>query len=110
MSSYPPKALSLHIDKKSREGIELLKAAEARAEKGVVGDGEIAYKLAQAYAVLGDTQSALRSFRRSIEQGFFCYPYFVNDPLIKTLRGGSEHAKSMEIARKRHEEFKRRFS
>ncbi len=53
--SHIGKASRLLTDKKARKGIELLKAAEERAEKSVVGDGEITYKLAQAYAVLGDT-------------------------------------------------------
>jgi DNA-binding winged helix-turn-helix (wHTH) protein len=34
---------------------------------------EAAYKIAQAYAVLGDKVSAIRLLRRSIESSFFCY-------------------------------------
>jgi hypothetical protein len=47
--------------------------------------------------------------RKSIEGGFFCYPYFTTDPLLKNLRGEQEYAGLMESARKRHEEFKRKF-
>lgn len=103
-------ALRLFTDGRSRDGIELLRAAEARAGGGgAVGDGEIAYKQAQAYAVLGDKRSGLRALRHSIERGFFCYPYFVSDPLLDGLRGEAEYATLMRAARERHEEFRRKF-
>ena len=103
------RALRLAIEAHNSEGIELLKAAEGKLEGSPVGDGEISYKLAQAYAVLGDKPSALRLLRRSIEQGFFCYPYFTSDPLLDNLRGEAEYAALIAPARQRHEEFKRKF-
>jgi len=48
------------------------------------------YKIAQAYAVLGDHSSALRAFRNSIENGFFAYPYFMTDPLMESVRNTTE--------------------
>jgi hypothetical protein len=65
--------------------------------------------VAQAYAVLGDKASALRMLRRSVDGGFFCYPYFESDPLLKNLRTEGEFAKIMAQARERHEQFKARF-
>lgn len=107
--SHIGKALSLAAAGKNREALELLKTSEARVEEGGAGDGEIFYKLAQVYAVLGDKQSALRNLRSSIEQGFFCYGYFITDPLIGSLRADAEYVPLMEKTRQRHEEFKRRF-
>jgi hypothetical protein len=75
-----------------------------------VADAEGVYKIAQAYAALNDRPAALRLLRRSIEDGFFCYPYFTNDPLLDNLRGQAEFADLMEIARRRHEGFKRKIS
>lgn len=107
--SHIGKALGLAAAGKNRQALELLKTSEARVEEGGAGDGEIFYKLAQAYAVLGDKQSALRNLRRSIEQGFFCYGYFITDPLIDSLRADAEYVPLMEKTRQRHEAFKRRF-
>ena len=103
------RALRLGLAGRAREGLTLLNAAEAQIEEGGVGDGEIAYKIAQGYAALGDKRSAVRAFGRSIEQGFFCYPYFESDPLLNPVRGESEYAALMKKAQARHEEFKRRF-
>ena len=103
------KAFRLGIAGNTREGVELLKAAERRVEDGGAGDGEINYKLAQAYAALGDSISALRLLRRSVNQGFFCYPYLVSDPLLKNLRAENDYNPIVEQARQRHEDFKRKF-
>ena len=48
------KAFSLAIGSESRKGIELLKGTEAKMDAGGVTDAEAMYKIAQAYAVLGD--------------------------------------------------------
>jgi hypothetical protein len=77
-------------------------------ERGVV-DPEATYKIAQAYAAIGDNVSSLRVLRHSIENGFFPYPYFAADPLLDTLRGEDEFPTLMNTARKRYEGFKSRF-
>jgi hypothetical protein len=46
---------------------------------------------------------------RSIEGGFFCYPYFVRDPLLDSIRSVPEFQSLLERARERHEAFRRRF-
>ena len=107
--SHIGKALSLASAGKHRQGLELLKAIDAKAEDDGANDGEISYKLAQVYAVLGDKPSALRKLQSSIEQGFFCYGYFISDPLTENLRAEKEYLTLMEKAEQRHEEFKRRF-
>ena len=103
------RALSYAIEGKKLEGVELLRNTEMRILERGVSDAEGIYKVAQAYAVLGDRASALRLLRMSIGQGFFCYPYFMNDPLLDGLRGEAEYGELMERARARHEEFKRKF-
>ena len=74
-----------------------------------VRDSEAAYKIAQAYAVAGDKVSSFRVLRRSIETGFFPYPYFKADPLLDSLRKETEFANLMTLARERHEAFKKAF-
>jgi DNA-binding winged helix-turn-helix (wHTH) protein/TolB-like protein len=103
------KALRLGLAGRNAEGLRLLNAAASEIEKGGVGDGEIAYKIAQGYAALGDKRAALRALGRGVEQGFFCSPYLESDPLLNPVRGESEYRTLIERARARHEEFKRNF-
>ena len=86
----------------------MLRETESKIQERGVSDAEGIYKVAEAFAVLGDTQSALRMLRRSIEGGFFCYPYFRRDPLMKSLFGNAEFMVLTDLARQRHEQFKQK--
>jgi eukaryotic-like serine/threonine-protein kinase len=103
------KALSDSIKHDNAAGLKLLHETEDRMEAQGVSDAEGIYKVAQAYAVLGDKDSALHMLRHSIGGGFFCYPYFVRDPLLQNLRNEPEFQTLLNQARQRHEEFKARF-
>jgi TolB-like protein/Tfp pilus assembly protein PilF len=103
------KALSYSIKHEDARGLKLLHETEDRIEEQGVTDAEGIYKVAQAYAMLGDKVSALHMLRHSIGGGFFCYPYFVRDPLLQNLRNESEFQTLMKEARQRHEEFKTKF-
>jgi tetratricopeptide (TPR) repeat protein len=103
------KALSHGIRKQTQQGLEILHAAENRINERAVGDAEAIYKVAQAYGMVGDRGSALRVLRHSIESGFFAYPYLASDPLLNTLRKEKEFHHLLEVARLRHEAFKRMF-
>jgi eukaryotic-like serine/threonine-protein kinase len=103
------KALSYAINNNNTAGLALLRQTEEKIEKLGVSDAEGIYKVAQAYAVLGDRASSLRMLRHSVEGGFFCYPYFESDPLLNNLRREREFAEIMAQARERHEQFKARF-
>jgi tetratricopeptide (TPR) repeat protein len=104
------KALSLFLSEHHQEAKEMLLQTEQEVEQKGVADGETIYKLAQAYAVVGDNQSTLRTLRRSIEKGFFCYPYFQVDPLMVSLRGESEFKALIQMARTRSESFRQQFA
>src|SRR5271165_967399 len=103
------KALSYSIKHDNARGLKLLQQTEDRIEERGVSDPEGIYKVAQAYAVLGDKVSALHMLRHSIGGGFFCYPYFVRDPLLQNLRGEPEFQELMKQALRRHEQFKTTF-
>ncbi|MGB9199360.1 MAG: protein kinase [Terriglobales bacterium] len=103
------KALSYSIQHENARGLQLLKETELKTTERGVADAEGLYKLAQAYAVLGDKASALRMLRESIAGGFFCQPYFVRDPLLENIRHEGEFQSLMDQALHRHEEFKRSF-
>jgi len=103
------KALSYSIKHDNGRGLKLLRETEDRIEELGVTDPEGIYKIAQAYAVLGDKASALHMLRHSIGGGFFCYPYFMRDPLLQNIRNEPEFQILMTQARQRHEEFKTSF-
>ena len=103
-------ALADAVRRRQAEGVALLRETEGRIDARGVTDAEAIYKVSQAYAALGDKASALRLLRRSIEGGFFCYPYFVSDPLLESLHGEPAFQQLMELARRRHEQFRSRFS
>jgi len=103
------RALSNAIGRQSPKGLEVLHQAEDKIQETGLRDPEAIYKIAQAYAVLGDEVSALRVLRYSIGNGFFSYPYFTTDPLLESLRNETEFARLMEGARQRHLAFKDRF-
>jgi tetratricopeptide (TPR) repeat protein len=100
------KALSFGSMHEPSKGLQLLQGAETRIMERGVGDPEAIYKIAQAYAVLGDKASALRVLRHSVENGFFSYPYFESDPLLDSVRREAEFAPIMSLARQRHEAFR----
>ena len=74
-----------------------------------VADAEAMYKIAQAYAIMGDKSAGIRVLTRSINGGFFCYPYIKDDPLLDNLRREGEYAALLSSARKSHEDFKSKF-
>jgi TolB-like protein/Tfp pilus assembly protein PilF len=103
------KALSESIAHRQADGLQILRDLETRITERGVGDPEAAYKIAQAFAVLGDAGSALRMLRRSVESGFFSYPYIATDPLLNGLRREGQFVQVLEVAHRRHEAFKAKF-
>ena len=103
------KALSYSIHQRKAEGLDLLNGLERKIRDRGVGDPEGTYKIAQAYAVLGDKISAMRALHMSVESGFFSYPYLSKDPLLNDLRREPEFDQALNTARQRHEAFKRAF-
>jgi serine/threonine protein kinase len=55
-------------------------------ENGSYVDHHVAFSMGVAYAQLGDFAEAHRWLARSTQTGFPCYPWFVQDPLLKPLR------------------------
>jgi hypothetical protein len=63
----------------------------------------------QAYAVLGDSTSAIRLLRMAIDHNFSCPACFSRDPLTVSLHGQLRYAELMDLARDRHQKFKRQY-
>lgn len=90
---------------RAAKGIELMRSIE----KSETEDGEMVYKMAQAYAQLGDKQSSLRLLRRSIDLNFYPSAYFASDPLLVPLRDDAQYGAIIELARQRHEVFQQKY-
>jgi DNA-binding winged helix-turn-helix (wHTH) protein/TolB-like protein/Tfp pilus assembly protein PilF len=103
------KVFSDSIAHRDADGVEILRGVESKIGERGVGDPEAMYKISQAYSILGDKASALRALRRSIEGGFFCYPYFITDPLLNELRNEPEFTTLLNVARQRHQVFRSKF-
>jgi hypothetical protein len=103
------RALSFSIGKQNSQGLGVLKDVEDRITQRSVGDPEATYKIAQAFAVLGDIPSSVRVLERSIDRGFFPYPYLVSDPLLDPLRERPEFERLLAVARNRHLAFAKSF-
>jgi DNA-binding winged helix-turn-helix (wHTH) protein/TolB-like protein len=103
------RAFSFALQNQKAEGVAILRVLESKMQERGSVDPEAIYKIAQAYAVLGENTSALRVWSRSVENGFFPYPYFLNDPLLDPLRSDAGFTGVMNAARRRHEAFKNKF-
>ena len=103
------RALSLGLQRQNGKGIAILQSAERKITQRGVGDAEAIYKLAQAYAELGDKESALRAFGYSVDKGFFPYPYFRRDPLMESVRTLQGFQSVMDSAQLRHAAFQQKF-
>ena len=103
------KALSVLISGDRNAAGHVLQLTELESIEREVSDAEALFRIAEAYAVLGDTSGALRVLGRSIEGGFFCYPYLARDPLLESIRSRPAFQSLLERARERHEAFRRRF-
>ncbi|MFN2532922.1 MAG: winged helix-turn-helix domain-containing protein [Pyrinomonadaceae bacterium] len=103
------RVLRLAMDGHNREAIDLAKVIDRKLEEDPSGDGELSYKLAECYSLLEQRAAALRLLKKSIDQGFFCYPYFLNDPLLEHVRGEAQFGPLLGSARLRHDQFRRTF-
>jgi serine/threonine protein kinase/TolB-like protein/Tfp pilus assembly protein PilF len=103
------KALTYAMGHQDAQGLALLRKTQQRIQDSGVTDSELVYKLAQAYTILGDKAAGLHMLQHAIEGGFFCYPYFVRDPLLDGIRHEPGFDQLMQEAQRRHEEFKARF-
>jgi hypothetical protein len=95
--------------RKYEKSLPVSEAVKEKIAARGAGDPEAMYKIAEAYAMLGDRPAAVRALSASIEGGFFSYPYIVIDPLLEGLHRDDDFQRQLTAARQRHEAFKRRF-
>jgi serine/threonine protein kinase/tetratricopeptide (TPR) repeat protein len=78
-------------------------------EAKVWSDFQYTYATAQAHALLGQNDEALRWLERSISRGFLCYPFISErDPLLARLRADPRFQELMGRLRQQWETFEAR--
>ena len=100
------KAFLYAIQQNPAEGVQYLKEVE---QETPTDDGEMLYKIGQAYAMLGDKPSALHSLRGAIDHNFYCHACFIRDPLLGSIRGEGEYSELLQHALDLHEGFRQRY-
>lgn len=68
------------------------------------------YSIAGAYAQLGQPAEAVHMLRRARDTGFFCYPMFSRDPLLRPLARDPRFREFMEEFRQSWEAFRARYA
>jgi TolB-like protein/Flp pilus assembly protein TadD len=109
MPARAGKAISEFMAGQHDSAVQLLRQTEDEMEARGVGDAELKYKMAQAYAVVGEKSAGLHMLQHTVEGGFFCYPCMESDPLLGALRSDPEFQRVAGEARERHEQFKAHF-
>ena len=84
---------------------KLLRSLESRD----IHDSEMIYRYAHFYLMLNDEKKALSSLEKSVDRGFFCYPYIKSDPLTKTIHNNPKFKQILDRAKIRHELYEKRF-
>ncbi len=105
MQTQIGKTYSYLISGEKEKALNLLNKTKKEIVEKNVSDGEGTYKVAQAFAVLGESGSALEIFEMSVENGFFCYPYFLNDPLMSNIRNEKEFLEILQRAKHSYDSF-----
>jgi len=80
-----------------RESLSLVKEVLARAYQ----DHHVAYSLGATYAALGLTEEAFRWIRQAADSGLLCSDWYVNDPLLGSLRKDPAFAPFISSVRER---------
>ena len=89
----------------TNKGGDLLSSLESRN----IHDSEMIYRYTHFYVMLNDHDNALRALEKSVDNGFFCFPYIKSDPLTKPLHDNPRFKQILEKAKIRHELYEKRF-
>ncbi len=88
-----------------KHAIEFADRVLRKIENQKIRDGEGVYKVAQGYAMAGETKTALYVMKMAIDSGFVPYQYFQNDPLMKNISDQPEYKELVAIAKKKSDSY-----
>lgn len=84
-------------------------AAGHKFEQFDIADAEAWYHFAESYGLLGDRDGCIRTLQRAVDCGFFNYPFMLTDSYLDSARDDQEFQHILEMAKEKHEAFKKRF-
>jgi hypothetical protein len=76
---------------------------------GNIIDGETSFLNAVTYHVAGNDAVVLRCLRKAVDNGYFNYPYLLNNPKYLHLHSTDAYKEILSIAKSKHEAFKEKF-
>jgi len=88
-----------------KKGRDLLSSLESRN----IHDSEMIYRYAHFYVILDEKEKALSALEKSVDRGFFPYPYIKSDLLTKPIHNDPKFKQILEKAKIRHELYEKRF-
>jgi TolB-like protein/Tfp pilus assembly protein PilF len=83
--------------------------ATRKIEQANIADSEAWYHFAENYALLGDKKGCIRTLQRAVDGGYFNYPFMLTDSFFDSVRDDLEFQKILELAKKKHLAFKKKF-
>ena len=72
-------------------------------------DSEQLYHSANIHGLLGDEAGTIALLKKSVDGGFFCYPFMLTDTFLDSVRDNPEFKILLEKAKIKHLAFKKRF-
>ncbi len=98
-------SLKAFIEKNTEEGLHVLD----RWEQTNPYDSEIIFFISRLYCLHSNKEKGLRLLRKAVESGFYCYPFFLIDPFLDSVRDDPEFQEVLTLAKKKHEAFKQKY-
>lgn len=109
--TFYAKSYRAAVEGNQADGIAAVRQIEASNmdNEGNIIDGEASFFNAFAYIINGSEEGALRCLKKAVDNGYFNYPYMLNEPAFTPLRDNDEFKAIMSKAKSKHDAFKKSF-
>lgn len=97
------------LEGRQAKALAALRALDEERARVRVPDGEFTFKLAEAYAFLGDDRAAFEVAQRAFGQGFACTEWYERAPFLARLHGRPAWEGLMAALRERQKRMEARF-
>jgi tetratricopeptide (TPR) repeat protein len=104
-TEYFAQGFKSYILGKREDGLKITR----KWEKQNPASSEILHWIACQYSLFGDNKSCVRVLKKSINAGFFNFPFFLVDPFLDPVRDDPEFQKVLALAKEKHEAFKQKY-
>ncbi len=95
-------ALLAIAEERPEEAREVLRQLRRERQETGASDGELTFKIAELFAMAGDTGSGLRELELAVRQGFACAPCIDSGPVWNAARNHPQFVSLMKPSRNPH--------